>query len=591
MKVLIVEDSEDDAFLLLRRLRKDGLQPECRRVDSESSMADALEREDWDLIISDYDIPGFGGIEALGLLKASGRDIPFIMVSGVLGEDVAVEVMKEGAHDYLIKDRLDRLVPAIERELREAADRRKRVVVEQALDQSEVQYRLLTEQIVDGISLTQGGRYLFVNGAFGEIFGYDDTEYLAGREAFQHLFEEERGAVVARVRQLEERGEGQHSFQGRCTGWGGRVFWVGVNLCVIRWQGRNAVLMTARDITEIKEKELRLEEESALLRTENRLLRSSMKDRYRFGGMIGKSQPMQDVYELVAKAATTDAGVAIYGESGTGKELAAKAIHEMSGRRGRHFVAVNCGAIPEALLESEFFGCKKGAFTGATSDRPGYLDQAEGGTLFLDEIGEISLSLQVKLLRAIEGGGYSPLGSVEIKKTDIRIIAATNQDLEASVRTGTMREDFYYRIHIIPIYLPALKERREDIPLLVEHFLNHGWGEDALPVIDARSMHAMLDYGWPGNIRELQNVIHRYQTLGTLELEGACFIPPLPVGETVPEDDEAQDLQGAMKSYEKKLLLKALEKNRWHRGNTARYLNLPVRTFYKKMKDYALTSA
>jgi len=586
LSVLIVEDSEDDAFLILRKLRKDGLQAHCERVDSGKAMRGALAARRWDVIISDYDLPGFGGIDALAIWKEVGGDIPFIMVSGVLGEDVAVEVMKEGAHDYLIKDRLDRLVPAIERELRDAASRRKRVVVERALDRSEVQYRLLTEQIADGISLTQAGKYLFVNSAFAELFGYSDTECVVGRQAFNHLFEEQRAAVVARVRHLEEGGQGQHSFQARCTSCRGRVFWVGANLRVITWQGSNAVLLTVRDITEVKEKELRLEEESALLRTENRLLRSSMKDRYRFGAMIGKSLPMQDVYGLVAKAAATDAGVVVYGESGTGKELAARAIHDLSERREMPFVPVNCGAIPEELLESEFFGYAKGAFTGAHSDRPGYLDHADGGTLFLDEIGEISLSLQVKLLRAIEGGGYSPLGSVAVKKPDIRIVAATNRDLDAAVRAGTMREDFYYRIHIIPIHLPPLKERRDDIPLLVEHFIKNQGGNASSTVMDGRSMQALLEYEWPGNIRELQNVIRRYLTLGAIQLEGAGAMEA-----QVPEEGDIRDLQAAMKRHEKKLLVMALEKNRWHRGNTARYLNLPARTFYKKMKDHKLNSA
>ncbi|SCY34531.1 sigma-54-dependent Fis family transcriptional regulator [Desulfoluna spongiiphila] len=584
--VLIVEDSEDDAFLILRKLRRDGLKAHCERVDSEEDMRDALAARRWDVIISDYDLPGFGGIEALALWKASGMDIPFIMVSGVLGEDVAVEVMKEGAHDYLIKDRLDRLVPAIQRELRDAANRRKRMVVERALDRSEVQYRLLTEQIADGISLTQNGKYLFVNSAFAELFGYPDTECLVGQAAFGHLVQDQQDSVLAWVRQLEAGGDGPDSFQGRCIGGDGRVFWVGANLRSIIWQGSNAVLLTVRDISEVKEKERRLEEESALLRTENRLLRSSMKDRYRFGAMIGKSHPMQDVYELVAKAAATDAGVVVYGESGTGKELAARAIHDLSDRRGMPFVPVNCGAIPEELLESEFFGYAKGAFTGAHGDRPGYLDHADGGTLFLDEIGEISLSLQVKLLRAIEGGGYSPLGSVAVKKPDIRIVAATNRDLDAAVRAGTMREDFYYRIHIIPIHLPPLKERRDDIPLLVEHFIKTQGGNASSAVMDGRTMHTLLEYGWPGNIRELQNVIRRYLTLGTLQLEGTGTVEA-----QVPEGGDVQDLQAAMKHHEKKLMVMALEKNRWHRGNTARYLNLPARTFYKKMKDHKLNSA
>jgi len=180
---------------------------------------------------------------------------------------------------------------------------------------------------------------------------------------------------------------------------------------------------------------------------------------------------MQDVYEFILQAAATQANVIIYGESGTGKELVAKAIHETSDRSKKSFVTVHCGAIPETLMESEFFGYKKGSFTGANLDKRGYLDEADGGTLFLDEVGEIGLNMQVKLLRAIAGGGYTPVGSSTKKNTDVRIVAATNRNLRDMVKRGIMREDFFYRIHILPIYLPPLRDRKDDLPLLVDHFL------------------------------------------------------------------------------------------------------------------------
>ena len=194
-------------------------------------------------------------------------------------------------------------------------------------------------------------------------------------------------------------------------------------------------------------------------------LRSSQHNRDRFGNIIGKSPAIQRVYELILNAAATDANVILYGESGTGKELVAHAIHEMSSRKSGSFVPVNCGAIPETLMESEFFGHRKGAFTGAIIDKHGFLDLADGGTLFLDELGEIGQSMQVKLLRAIDGGGFTPIGGSQVKTPDLRIIAATNRDVAEQVRKGVIREDFFYRIHVIPIQLPALRERKEDIPL------------------------------------------------------------------------------------------------------------------------------
>ena len=234
------------------------------------------------------------------------------------------------------------------------------------------------------------------------------------------------------------------------------------------------------DITERKREADALREREEYLRKENIRLRSNIKDRYRFGDIVGKSTAMQDVYEMILKAAATVTNVIIYGESGTGKELVARAIYQFSDRKKKRFVPVNCGAIPEHLLESEFFGYKKGAFTGAANNKAGYLDLADDGVLFLDELGEIGPNLQVKLLRVLEGGGYTPVGGLEVRKPNLRIIAATNRNLQDYVARGIMREDFYYRIHIIPIHLPPLRERKEDIPLLIEHFMkNAGSGNDS----------------------------------------------------------------------------------------------------------------
>jgi transcriptional regulator with PAS, ATPase and Fis domain len=204
------------------------------------------------------------------------------------------------------------------------------------------------------------------------------------------------------------------------------------------------------------------------------------------------------------KAAESNANVIIYGESGTGKELVAKSIHALSDRGSKPFVPVNCGAIPENLIESEFFGYQKGAFTGANQEKAGFLSAANGGTLFLDEVGEINANMQIKLLRAIDGGGFSPLGSNQIVKPDIRIIAATNRDLADKIHQGHFRSDFFYRIHVIPINLPSLRERREDIPLLIHHFLQLFGDDNKLQSIPETTMQAMQRYDWPGNVREFK---------------------------------------------------------------------------------------
>jgi PAS domain S-box-containing protein len=340
------------------------------------------------------------------------------------------------------------------------------------------------------------------------------------------------------------------------------------------------------DVTAYKEVELDL-------RKENLRLRSSISDRYRFGDIIGKSEPMQAVYDLILKAAASDASVITFGESGSGKELVARAIHRLSDRRTGEFVAVNCGAIPKDLMEREFFGHQKGAFTGANADKRGFLDSADGGTLFLDEIGEIGQAMQVKLLRVLDGQGYTPLGGTAAVNSDFRVIAATNRNLVKLVKDGKMREDFFYRIRILPVQLPPLRERKEDIPLLIDHFLatlNKGKsGSPHLPHLPVRVREAMETYSWPGNVRELQNVLHTYVTLGKLDLMGQISMDAEggPEG-AAPLELKGKGLRQRMDDLEKQMILGALDRTRWHRGKAAELLQLNYKTLQRKMKSHGI---
>lgn len=339
------------------------------------------------------------------------------------------------------------------------------------------------------------------------------------------------------------------------------------------------------DISERKREESVLAERAAYLRKENVRLKSSMKERFRFGNIIGKSKAMQTVYDLILNAGATDANTIVYGESGTGKELVARAIHENSDRQEASFVVVNCGAIPETLLESEFFGYKKGAFTGADRDKPGYLALADGGTLFLDELGEIGLNMQVKLLRVIEGNGYTPVGGSRPHYPDIRFIGATHRNIRELVKTGGMREDFFYRIHVIPIHIPPLRERKEDLLLLVDYFRQSYAGQGELPPISGEILDAIHSHDWPGNVRELQNSLHRYFTIRHFD----GLQPSAGEGRKKPHPAAApQDLLAALEDYEKDLLLAALTRCKWHRGLAAERLGINRRTLFKKIKKYGL---
>ncbi len=336
-----------------------------------------------------------------------------------------------------------------------------------------------------------------------------------------------------------------------------------------------------------------LGEDVRLLERENRLLKREAGAVLRFDRMIGKSAAMRNVFELAEKVAGTDATVLIRGESGTGKSLLARAIHAASPRAAGPFITVNCGALPENLLESELFGHEKGAFTGAVARKQGRFVMAQGGTVFLDEIGEISPALQVKLLQVLEERQFYPVGGEHPLAVDVRIIAATNRDLDEAVAEGDFREDLFYRLNVFPLAAPPVRARRDDIPLLLDHFLSR-FGrslEDLAP--EARA--ALLEYPFPGNVREMENLVERAVILaGTGPIDRSHF-PRLearsgvPAGEgpgfTVPEiPDQGLPLE----ELEKELILRALDKAGGNKTRAAKLLGLTRRTLYSRLERYGL---
>ncbi|MCU0564652.1 MAG: sigma-54 dependent transcriptional regulator [Desulfobacterales bacterium] len=317
-----------------------------------------------------------------------------------------------------------------------------------------------------------------------------------------------------------------------------------------------------------------------------------------FEGIVGQSPSMRRIFGVVEKVAASDTTIMLNGETGTGKGLIARAIHECSPRRARPLVQINCGATPEGLLESEFFGYRRGAFTGAVADTPGKFEMAHGGTIFLDEIGDMSPDLQVKVLRVLEEGEFERVGGRETIKVDARIIAATHRDLEEEVQKGGFREDLFYRLHVIPILLPALRERKADIPFLVTHFLEEFARKNERPVmrVAEEAMQRLVAYSWPGNVRELKNLVERIVVLKEGDRiepqdlpEAVRLYPdarPRQPGKSAPE--EGISFQTAVAEFEKALIRSALERAGWVKNRAAELLQMKRTTLVEKIKRYNL---
>lgn len=333
--------------------------------------------------------------------------------------------------------------------------------------------------------------------------------------------------------------------------------------------------------------------EARRLRRENLELRRSIEGRYRFADIVGKSHEMVEIFDLISRVAPSKAGVLIMGESGTGKELIAKAVHYNSPRTDKPFVTINCTAIPENLLESEMFGHQKGSFTGAVSNKAGLVEAAHTGSLFLDEIGEIPQSIQVKLLRFLQEREFRRVGGTDDKKIDVRVIAATNKNLEEEMEAGNFREDLYYRLNVIRIRLPPLREREEDIPLLVDHFLKKFSKEQGKKIekVSSLAMRVLCNYSYPGNVRELENIIERCVTLEQSDQLTAENLPQklfesagsVCIGGELDIPPDGIDINRTMEDMEKKLISRALDISSGNRPRAAKLLGISFRSLRYRM--------
>jgi PAS domain S-box-containing protein len=575
--ILIVDDAPEDLKVLIMFLEEAGF-----RAEASQSGEDALKLIDQtrpDLILLDVLMSGMDGFETCRRVKAceATRDIPVIFLTALADTVEKVEGFEAGGVDYLTKpvhpkEFLARInVHLTIRKLQQQIQEQHILLEEQ-----NARFHILPDMTFVGIIMHDGERVIEVNQTIEEMFGYPRADLL-GRHIFEFATPESRQIIAEHIRTGDEtpyRAEGIRR--------DGSIVPVEIEARNMTHQGRNVRAVVLRDLSWQRT----MEEEQAHLQQENIALRASIKDHYRFGDMIGRSPAMQEVFLLIGSAAASETNVIICGESGTGKELVARTIHTLSSRKDNPFVAVNCGAVPDSLFEREFFGHRKGAFTGADRNSPGYFDRAHRGTLFLDEISELPPPLQVKLLRVLEDGTYMPVGDTTSKQVDARIIAATNKDLRELLHQGTIREDFFYRIYVTVITLPPLRDRREDIPLLIEHFLKQYGYDEACPTLPTEIMEELCTYHWPGNVRELQNELHRYVTEQRLEFLGHTL--PHPASADWSINPTTMTFHEAVEAFEKQMIATALAHNAWHHGKTAKMLAIPPKTLYNKIKKYGL---
>ena len=531
--------------------------------------------------------------------------MPFVFVSGAIGEELAIDTLKKGATDYVLKHRLERLVPAIERALREAEERRARKAAETALrkahDEMELKVRQRTAELhesqqrfegifasaMDGIVTVDSNCMIrLFNEAAGAVFRCD-AEAVIGKSLVPFLSEPLKKMLDRLMGELESS-EVRKKYLFNPDGLtavraDGEAFPLEATISRTESSGEVLYTLILRDIAQ----RAREEQQIRQLQLEKNYLEAEMASALNQNDMVGVSRPMKDIYTNISKVAGTDSTVLINGETGTGKELVARAIHKASDRHDKVLIKVNCAALPANLIESELFGHEKGAFTGAIARKIGRFEMANGGTIFLDEVGEIPLDLQAKLLRVLQEGEVERLGSQSTQQVNVRVIAATNRDLAEEVGAGNFRADLYYRLNVFPVLVPPLRDRDDDVPLLAAYFMQKYAGrmKKGISSISQTAMFALKSYSWPGNVRELENVIERAVILNEgEELQLGSWFQPVAANGT------AIGLL-TMEEMERDYITRILEETNWKvsgDGGAASILGMHRSTLESRMKKLGI---
>lgn len=583
--ILIVDDEESIRYTFEVFLQREGYGSITTAATLEEALI-LINEQPFDLIISDIVLEDASGTELLKHIQNTGIQCPVVMITGFPNLDTAANSVRYGAFDYISKPVNKETLLRFVRQALQHWDLKQE---KRALEIENERYRRYLQVIFSSVSdaiITVDDDLNIVqynDAASGWIEDLQSVDMqnlsnLAG-EAAKACLQDAR-TVVAKRKIVREH-------QVECFKANGEKRMISLTAAPLKDENEEfgGAVIVARDIT------LGVPEDTIPARTG-------------FHGFIGASPVMLSVYQLIENVGKVDTAVLVTGESGTGKELTAEALHAESMRRDRVLVKVDCASVSEDLLESELFGHKKGAFTGADRDRPGRLLQADKGTLFLDEIGDISPRMQLRLLRFLQEKTFTPVGQDNPVQVDVRVIAATNVDLQEKVRQGKFREDLYYRLKVVEIVLPPLRERRACIPLLVHHFISHFSGIHSRQVysISDQAMTALASYSWPGNVRQLRHVIERGcvmcsgTTLLSEHLPAEVFnetseIPPVTRTAQMPELNRERTPKGPGGHLlsEKEMLLRTLESVGWNKSKAARMLGMDRSTLYRKLKKYSVS--
>ncbi|MFH1743138.1 MAG: sigma 54-interacting transcriptional regulator [bacterium] len=571
MSVFLVVDDEPAVQNFLQKTVK-RMRHEVRVAGSYQEAVSLVERGSWDIALLDIILwpDGGTGIDLLRVAHNVAPDHPVLMATAFPGLDSAQEALRLGAFDYVVKPiHADELVKILERALvlREVLLERQRL--ERESFEAHQRLEAVFNSVLDGIiTVDHAGRVSDLNDAAVSLLNVSQNE--ATGTSLMEICAGGRESIAVVVENSLKTGEFVREY--RVTGQSGERGWA-YTICVAPLKGGNerSAVVVIRDISRLY------------------ALEREISERFSFENMIGKSPPMLRIFDVIRHLADTDTTVLIQGPSGTGKELVGAALHYHGVRKNGPLVKVNCGALPESLLESELFGHVRGAFTGATGDKIGRFERAHGGTIFLDEIGDMSPYLQQRLLRVLQEHEIERVGSSNSIKIDVRVVAATNRDASELVSRGLLREDLYYRLNVVTIDIPPLRERREDIPFLIRHFLQRF--EDHLgrviQGIDSGAMQLLLRYDWPGNVRQLENFIEHAVVLnegGLIRLEN---LPPellCPVESVVPQKSATRV------NVDSQRLREVLDSVGWIRSRAAKRLGVHRNTISRWIKEYGVAA-